>query len=278
MARAASLPIVRVEPPKGLFDLGLHEIWRYRQLAYFLAWRDVKVRYKQTLLGGGWAILQPFLLMVVFSVVFGRIAKIGSEGLPYPIFAYAALVPWTFFAQSVQSASLSLVTSQALVTKIYIPRLTLPAAAVGSTLLDFVIALTITGALMVHYSVYPTWDVLWIFPLTLLAMVTALAVGIGLAALNAMFRDVRYVTPFFIQAWLFATPVVFSSRLIGRNWRWLLGLNPMAGVVEGFRWALLGTGDPPSEVIFPSLAIALAGFVGAVVFFKWSESRFVDVI
>lgn len=274
--RVAS-PVIRVEPPRGLLDLGLHELWRYRQLVYFLAWRDIKVRYKQTLLGGAWAVLQPFLMMVVFSVIFGRVAKIGSGGLPYPIFSYAALVLWTLFSQSVTNASTSLVNSQALVTKIYVPRLAIPSAAVGSTILDFAIALSLTGVLMLYYRVYPTWEIVWILPLTLLAVVTALAVGMWLSALNATYRDVRYVTPFFVQLWLFATPVAYSSRLVGR-WQWLLGLNPMAGVVEGFRWSLLGTGRAPSMLMLLSVAIAVTGFLSGLLFFKWSEPRFVDVI
>lgn len=260
-----------------MLDLGLHELWRYRQLVYFLAWRDIKVRYKQTLLGGAWAVLQPFLMMVVFSVIFGRVAKIGSGGLPYPIFSYAALVLWTLFSQSVTNASTSLVNSQALVTKIYVPRLAIPSAAVGSTILDFAIALSLTGVLMLYYRVYPTWEIVWILPLTLLAVVTALAVGMWLSALNATYRDVRYVTPFFVQLWLFATPVAYSSRLVGR-WQWLLGLNPMAGVVEGFRWSLLGTGRAPSMLMLLSVAIAVTGFLSGLLFFKWSEPRFVDVI
>lgn len=274
--RVAS-PVIRVEPPRGLLDLGLHELWRYRQLVYFLAWRDINVRYKQTLLGGAWAVLQPFLMMVVFSVIFGRVAKIGSGGLPYPIFSYAALVLWTLFSQSVTNASTSLVNSQALVTKIYVPRLAIPSAAVGSTILDFAIALSLTGVLMLYYRVYPTWEIVWILPLTLLAVVTALAVGMWLSALNATYRDVRYVTPFFVQLWLFATPVAYSSRLVGR-WQWLLGLNPMAGVVEGFRWSLLGTGRAPSMLMLLSVAIAVTGFLSGLLFFKWSEPRFVDVI
>lgn len=276
MATAAA-HVTKIEPPRGFFDLDLGELWRYRQLLYFLTWRDVKARYKQTVLRGAWAVLQPFLMMVVFSVIFGRIARVSSGGIPYPIFSYAGLVPWTLFAQSVNNASLSLVNSYQLVTKIYIPRLAIPSAAVASTVMDFAIALSLTAFLMVYYGVYPSWQVVFILPLTLLALVASLGVGLWLSALNATYRDVRYATPFLVQLWLFVTPVVYQSRLLGR-YEWLLGLNPMAGVVEGFRWALLGTGHLEPVLMALSVLVAFGVFFTGIFFFKWSEPRIVDVI
>jgi lipopolysaccharide transport system permease protein len=269
---------VIIRPSRGWIRFDLHGLWEYRELLYFLVWRDVKVRYKQTALGAAWAVLQPFLLMVVFSVFLGRLAGVPSESLPYPIFVYAALLPWTLFAQSLSGASDSLVGSANLVSKVYFPRLALPVAAVGSFLLDFVIAFPLLVGMMVFYGVYPTGNVIWLPVLTLQALITALAVGVWLAALNVRYRDVRYAVPFFIQLWLFATPVAYPSSLVPEEWQVILGLNPMAGVVEGFRWALLGTEPRPGMLLAVSTAVTLLVFFGGLVYFSRMERTFADVI
>jgi homopolymeric O-antigen transport system permease protein len=273
-----SVSTVIIRPSPRWLRFNLRELWEFRELLYFLVWRDVKVRYKQTVLGAAWAVLQPFLLMVVFSIFLGRLAGVPSESLPYPIFVYAALVPWTLFAQSLSGASDSLVGSANLVSRVYFPRLALPVAAVGSFLLDFVIALPLLVGMMVFYGVYPTGNVIWLPVLTLLALITALAVGVWLAALNVRYRDVRYAVPFFIQLWLFATPVAYPSSLVPEEWQVILGLNPMAGVVEGFRWALLGTEPRPGMLLAVSAAVTLVVLFGGLVYFSRMERTFADVI
>jgi lipopolysaccharide transport system permease protein len=271
-------PMIRIEPSRGWVSLRLHELWAYRELLYFLTWRDIKVRYKQTALGAGWAILQPFLTMVVFSIFFGRLAKIPTDGLPYPIFSYAALVPWTFFAQGLGHAANSLVGSSNLIKKIYFPRLVVPIAGVISGLVDLGLALLVLVGMMLYYGLMPSLTVLWLPLFVLLALMTALGAGLWLAALNVQYRDVRYVMPFLIQLWLFATPIAYPSSLLQEPWRTLYGLNPMVGVVEGVRWALVGMplGSPAGLAVSALISAALLS--GGAFYFRRLERSFADVI
>ena len=228
--------ITVIRPSRGWISLNLRDLWEYRELLYFLTWRDVKVRYKQTVLGAAWAIIQPFFTMVVFSVFFGKLAKMPSDNIPYPIFSYAALVPWTFFANGLSQSSSSLVASANLIKKVYFPRLVVPISSVISGAVDFVLAFVVLLGMMLYFGTVPTWNVLWLPLLLLLALVTSLGVGLWLTAMNVQFRDVRYAVPFLVQAWMFATPIAYPSSLLDEPWRTLYGINPMAGVVEGFRW------------------------------------------
>jgi len=271
-------PMLMIRPPRGWAGFGLGEIIERRELLYFLIWRDIKVRYKQTVLGAAWAVLQPFLLMVVFSIFLGRLADVPSENVPYPVFVYSALVPWTLFASSLSACSDILIANQALVSKVYFPRLILPVAAAGSFVIDFAIAFVILVVMMIWYGIAPTVNVVWVPAFTLLAFVTAVGVGIWLAALNVKYRDVRYAVPFLVQVWLFATPVAYPASLVPQEWQWVYGLNPMAGVVEGFRWALLGTPAPSWGLVTASAVIALATLVGGAAFFHRSELYFADLI
>ncbi len=262
----------------GLASLKLRELWLYRELLYFLVWRDIKVRYKQTILGVGWAIIQPFFAMVVFTIFFGRLANIPSDGIPYPIFSFAALVPWAFFAQGISQSALSLIGDANLITKVYFPRLTIPVAAVLSGLIDFVLAFVILLGMMLYFKMLPTINILLLpFPL-ILALITALGVGLWLSALSVQFRDVRYIVPFVTQMWLFATPIAYPSSLLSEPWRTLYGVNPMVGVVEGFRWALLGTDTAPGPMIIVSTLIALVLLVSGAYFFRHMERTFADII
>jgi len=269
--------VIRIEPSHGWVSLRLHELWEYRELLYFLIWRDIKVRYKQTLLGATWAIIQPFFTMVIFSLFFGRLAAIPSDGVPYPIFSFAALVPWTFFANGLTQASNSLVGSAQLIKKIYFPRLLVPIASVASGVIDFLLAFVVLLGMMIHYGVVPTANVVWLPPLLALALVTSLGVGLWFSAMNVMYRDVRYVVPFLVQIWLFCTPIAYPSSLIPERWRPLYGLNPMVGVVEGFRWALLGTDTAPGPVVAVSSMVALAILVGGAYFSRRMERTFADI-
>jgi lipopolysaccharide transport system permease protein len=271
-------PAIRVEPARGWRALDVKDVWRHRELLYFLTWRDVKVRYKQTAFGAGWAILQPLLTTLVFSVVFGRLAKIPSNGVPYPVFALAALVPWMFFSNAVTLGSNSITQTPDLITKIYFPRVLMPAASVLGGLLDVVIASSLLVAMTFYYGIVPGPEVLVLLPLLLLAVITALGVTLWLSALNVEYRDVRYALPFLVQLWLFATPVAYPSSLVDEPWRTILGLNPMAGVVEGFRWALLGTQPAPGPLVLASTATALFILVTGLVYFRRVEDRFADVI
>ena len=272
------LPELVVDASARSRALRLRELWEYRELVYFLVWRDVKVRYKQTALGAAWAILQPVLAMVVFSVFFGRLARIPSDGLPYPIFVYCALLPWQLFAHALAESSNSVVANERLITKVYFPRLAIPLATVIAALLDFAIAFTILLVMMVYYGVALTMAFL-LFPLFVaLAVLTALGAGLWLAALNVQFRDVRYTLPFLIQIWLFATPVVYPSSLVPEAWRSLYGLNPMAGVVEGFRWALLGTGALHLPMLVVSTAVAVTVLIGGLQYFRHMERTFADIV
>lgn len=276
--RLKSLPAIRIQPSQGWISLKLSEIWNYRELITIFVWRDLKVRYRQTVIGVLWAIFQPLLTMVIFSVFFGRLAQIPSDEIPYPIFSYAALVPWTFFANSINLASNSLVNNADMIKKIYFPRLTMPLAAVFAGLVDFLLAFVILIGMMLFYGYVPTINTLW-FPLfVLLAMITSLGVSLWLSAMNVQFRDVRYMIPFITQAWLFATPVAYPSSLLNEPWRTVYGLNPMVGVVEGFRWALLGTDTAPSLMIIVSFIVALLLLVSGLYYFRRMERKFADVI
>jgi len=273
-----SVPVFVIRPSRGLVALNLHELWQYRELLYILIWRDIKVRYKQTAIGAAWAVIQPFFAMVVFSLFFGRLAKIPSEGLPYPIFAYSALLPWQFFAKALTEASTSLVVNERVITKVYFPRLLVPTAVVLAGLLDFGIAFLILLGMMLFYGIMPSWAILTTPLFLLLAMITALGVSFWLSALDVEYRDVRYTLPFLTQLWLFATPVVYPSTMLPQAWRALYGLNPMVGVVEGFRWALLGSSQPDLMMLLvSSLAMALL-FVGGLIYFRHMERTLADRI
>ena len=271
-------PVHRIAPSKGFASTGLGELWSSRELLYFLVWRDIKVRYKQTVLGAAWAILQPFSTMLVFSLFFGRLAKMPSDGIPYPIFAFAALVPWNFFAQGLTQSSNSLVTSANLLKKVYFPRLAIPVATVLSGVVDFVLAFVVLLGMMFYYRITPTLNTFWLPLLLLLALVTALGVGLCFAALNVQFRDVHYIIPFIAQFWMFATPVAYPSTLLAEPQRTLYGLNPMVGVIEGFRWALLGAGTAPKPIILASVLAASLILVFGLLYFRRAERTFADVV
>jgi lipopolysaccharide transport system permease protein len=270
--------VIVVKPSKGWISLKLKELWEYRELLYFMAWRDIKVRYKQTVLGAAWAIIQPFFTMVVFSIFFGKLAKVPSDGIPYPIFAYAALVPWTFFANGLNQSSNSLVGSANLIKKVYFPRLVVPISSVISGVFDFILAFMVLLGMMLYYGIFPTLKIVWLPFLLLLTLITSLGVGLWLSALNVHFRDVRYTVPFLTQFWLFATPIAYPSSLLSEPWRTLYGINPMVGVVEGFRWALLGTDTAPGPIIIVSTVVALLLFVGGAFWFRKMEKTFADVV
>lgn len=270
---------LRIEPSKGWVSLKLHELWEYRELLYFLTWRDIKVRYKQTVLGAAWAIIQPLMTMVVFSLFFGRLAKMPSDGVPYPIFSYAALVPWTFFASGLTQSSNSLVGSANLIKKVYFPRLVVPISSVLAPAVDFVLAFLVLLGMMAVYGILPTLNVIWLPFLLLLAFVTSLGVGLWLSAMNVQFRDVRYTIPFLTQFWMFATPIAYPSSLIENDLlRALYGINPMTGVVEGFRWALLDTDTAPGPVLAISVVAALVLMVSGLYYFRRMEKTFADVV
>ena len=276
--RTADLPCIHIEPENGWVSVRLGELWDHRELLYFLLWRDIKARYKQTVLGAAWAIIQPFSTMVVFSLFFGRLGNMPSDGLPYTIFSYAALVPWTFFATGLSQSSNSLVNNANMIKKVYFPRLVVPISAVCSGLMDFLPAFLVLLGMMGYYRVVPGVNVLWLPLLFLLALVTALAVGVWLAALNVQFRDVRHALPFVVQIWLFLTPIAYPSSLLSEPWRTIYVLNPMVGVVEGFRWALLGTDTAPGLSIVVSSLVALAVLVGGMFYFRRMERTFADII
>jgi lipopolysaccharide transport system permease protein len=278
LSLTTSTPVLILRPSRGFVRLNLRDVWTYRELLYFLVWRDVKVRYKQTALGAAWAILQPVMTMVVFSVFFGRLAKMPSDGIPYPVFAFAALLPWQLFAYALSESSNSLVGSQNLITKVYFPRLVIPIAAVLAGLVDFAIASVILLGLMWYYAITPTGAVILLPFFVLFAIVTALAVGLWLSSLNVKYRDVRYTIPFLTQLWLFATPVAYPSSLVPEKFRALLGLNPMAGVVEGFRWALLGKAEAPGPMLVVSIAAVVLLLIGGLTYFRQTEKTFADVV
>ena len=272
------IPLTLIKPSHGWIGINFKELWKYRELLFFLTWRDIKVRYKQTILGASWAILQPLFTMVVFSVFFGGLAKVPSDGLPYPIFSFAALVPWQFFANGISQSSNSLVASANLLKKVYFPRLIVPVSAVISGIVDFGIAFLVLLGMMLFYGITPTGAIFWLPLLLLLALVTSLGVGLWLTAMNVQFRDVRYAVPFLVQAWMFATPIAYPSSLLDEPLRTVYGLNPMVGVVEGFRWALLGTDTAPGPIILVSALAAVFLLISGLFYFRRMEKSFADVV
>jgi lipopolysaccharide transport system permease protein len=275
---ATRRPVTVIRPTKGWVAPGLRDLWTYRELLYFLVWRDIKVRYKQTVLGVVWAVLQPLLTMLIFTVVFGRFAKVPSDGVPYPIFAFCALLPWQLFAFALSESGNSLVNSQHLLKKVYFPRLIVPIAPVLAGLVDFSVSFVLLLVLMAYWGVRPGLASLTLPFFLLLAIATALGVGLWLSALNVEYRDVRYTIPFLTQFWLFATPIAYPSSLVPAKWRVMYGLNPMAGVVEGFRWALLGTHTAPGPMLLVSTLVVVALLVSGLMYFRRVEKTFVDVV
>ena len=274
----ANSRIISIEPSRGWVSLKLRELWEYRELMYFLTWRDLKVRYKQTFLGVLWAVIQPFFTMVVFSLFFGRLAKMPSDGIPYPIFAFSALVPWTFFTNGLTQASNSLVGSANLITKVYFPRLAIPIASVLVGTVDFVLAFAILLCMMLYYGIIPTVNIVWLPLFLVLVIFTSLGVSLWLSALNVQFRDVKYVIPFLTQFWLFATPIAYPSSLLHEPWRTLYGLNPMVGVVEGFRWAMLGAKTAPGPMMIVSASVASLVLASGAIYFRRMEKIFADIV
>jgi len=273
------LPHLRLEPSHGWVSLKLPELWEYRDLLYFLTWRDIKVRYKQTLLGATWAIIQPVMTMVVFSLFFGTLANIPSDGVPYPIFSYTALVPWTFFAVGLAASSNSLVGGSYLITKVYFPRLIIPIATILSAAVDFLIAFIVLIGMMFYFGIQPTPNIVFLPFFMLLALVTSLGIGLWLSAMNVQFRDVRYAIPFITQFWMFATPIAYPSSLIQNDFlRAIYGINPMTGVVEGFRWALLGVDTAPGPILIVSSIAAVLLMVSGLYYFRRMEKTFADVV
>lgn len=269
---------IEIGPPHGWFNLRLRDLWDFRELLYFLVWRDIKVRYKQTVLGAAWVVIQPVVTMVIFNIVFGRLANMPSDGIPYPIFSFTALLPWQLFSRALSDASGSLVNNQQFVTKIYFPRIFLPASSILSGLVDFSISLLILFGLMWYYHITITTRIFILPLLILFAMSTSFAVSLWLSALNVKYRDVKFTLPFLVQVWMYATPVVYSSSLIPEKWRILYGLNPMAGVVEGFRWALLGQQTTLTSLIWVSIIVVVLLLFGGLFYFQRMESTFSDVI
>jgi lipopolysaccharide transport system permease protein len=270
--------IILIKPSKGWGSLNLRELWIYRELVYFLTWRDLKVRYKQTALGAGWAVLQPVLSMIVFSIFFGGLLNVDSGDVPYPIFSYAAILPWGVFAKALNDTGRSLVSNRAMLTKIYFPRMVIPLASVFSSLADFLIAFIVMLGLMYYYQIAPTSNI-WTLPLfLLLAVITALGVGLWLSAMNVLYRDIGYMIPYITQLWFYLTPIVYSASEVPEEWQLFYALNPMVGVVEGFRWALLGTSDAPSPMIGVSAVIALIVFVSGMYYFRRMERTFADMV
>lgn len=270
--------VIEIEPSHGWVDLKLRELWQYRELLFFLTWRDVKVRYKQTALGAAWAILQPFMTMVVFSLFFGKLAKMPSDGVPYPIFSYVGLVPWTFFAAGLTNTSNSLVGSSNLIKKVYFPRLAIPISTIFSGLVDFFLAFVVLLGMMGFFRVWPTPKLLFLPLFLLLAISTSLGVGLWLSALNVRYRDVKYIVPFLTQFWMIASPIAYSSSLVPEKWRLLYALNPMAGVIEGFRWAMLDTQFAPGPVVAVSTLVALILLLSGALYFRRMERTFADVV
>ena len=267
-----------LKPAKGWLSIDFKELWRYRELIYFLTWRDIKVRYKQATLGIAWAVLQPLMTMVIFTVIFGTLLKTPSQGIPYPLFSLSALLPWQLFASALQRSSTSLVGNANLLTKIYFPRLAIPLASIFAALVDFLISFVVLIGVMIYYRYMPGWNALWLPLLVLLALLTALAVGLWLSALNVQYRDIQQIVPFLIQVWMYASPIVYPIETIPAGiWRWLYSLNPMVGVIQGFRWALLG-GTPPDLTLVISVAMVLILLVSGLYYFRRMEKTFADIV
>jgi len=277
-ARLRDPGVTWIRPTRGWGGLQLRELWRFRELFYFLVWRDIKVRYKQTLLGAAWAILQPFLTMVVFSIFFGELAKMPSDGIPYPIFSFSALLPWQLFEGGISKAGTSLVAGRNLITKVYFPRLAVPAAPILAGAVDFCLALLVLFAMMAYYHTPLTWAALTLPVYLLLALVTALGVGFWLAALNVAYRDIGYVIPFLVRVWFFSTPITYAISLVPEKWQAAYWLNPMVGVVQGFRWAILGVGRPPEILLLASAGVGLCLLGTGIAYFRRMERTFADVV
>ena len=269
---------VIIKPPHSWLNIHVRELWEFRELLYFLVWRDVKIRYKQTLIGAAWAVFQPLLTMLIFSVIFGSLLKTPTDGIPYPLFSFAALIPWQLFSRALSDSANSLVNNQQMVTKIYFPRLFLPTSSILGGLLDFGISMLVLFCMMFYYQVHLTWAILTIPLFVLLAVMTSLAVGIWLSALNVKYRDVRYVLPFLLQVWLYATPIAYSTKIIPEKWRFIAGLNPMTGVVNGFRWALLGQTSETSTLLMVSIVIIVFLFLSGLIYFQYMEQTFADIV
>ncbi len=270
--------VVIIRPTRGWLPVRIRELWAHRELLYFLVWRDLKIRYKQTILGVGWAVIQPVFLMLIFTFIFGNLARLPSEGVPYPVFVYVALLPWNLFAKGLTEGSTSLVMNERLITRVYLPRLILPAAPVTAGLVDFAIAFVVLIGLMFYFGIVPTLAVLLLPLFIVIAFITALGISMWLSAIDARYRDVRYTLPFLTQFWFFATPIVYSASLLPSSWRWLYSLNPMVSVIEGFRWALLGTPIVLDLSFVISLGIIFLLFVGGLFYFRRSERIFADVV
>ncbi|HEV8137181.1 MAG TPA: ABC transporter permease [Pyrinomonadaceae bacterium] len=273
-----SLPLLRIEPSHRWPSIDFRELWEYRELLYFLTWRDIKIRYKQTVLGAAWAIIQPVFMMIVFSLFFGKLAKVPSDGIPYPVFAFCALLPWQLFAHAVSESSNSVVGNQHLITKVYFPRLVIPIASVLTGFIDFLVSLVVLIGLILWFGLVPGWRIIALPGFILLAICTALAVGLWLSALSVQYRDVRYLIGFLVQFWLFATPVAYPSSIIPQQWRAVYALNPMAGVVEGFRWALLGRSSALGSMLWVSASVVLITLLGGFYYFRRMEQEFADIV
>ena len=276
--RTARRKTIRVAPPTRWVEIDLAELWQHRELLYFLIWRHLRLRYKQTVLGATWAVLQPLLTMLTFTLIFGRLAKLPSQGLPYPIFYYTGLLPWLYFANSLTAATNTMVDHQRMITKVYFPRILLPAAAVLAGLVDFAAAFGVLLLMMLAYGIIPTGLILLAPVFLLLAVATALGVGLGLAALYARYRDVRYALQFGITLWMFVSPVLYPSTMIPDRWRWLYGLNPIAGVLEGFRWTVTGAEEPGAALLIASALVAIATLLGGLLYFQHVEATIADVV
>jgi lipopolysaccharide transport system permease protein len=270
------LPHLRIEPSNGFVPIKIKELWEYRELFFFLIWRDIKVRYKQTALGAAWAIIQPVMTMIVFSIFFGKLGKIPSDGVPYPIFSFAALVPWVLFSNGLTQATGSLVGSSNLIKKVYFPRLIIPVASVLAGVVDFFLAFGVLLLLMLYFGIFPTINILWLPVFLFMTVSASLAVSLWLSALNVEYRDIKYIIPFLTQIWLFATPIAYSSSLLSEPWRTIYALNPMVGVVEGFRWALLGTNTQPGFMAFVSMITSLIFLITGAYYFRRMEKTFAD--
>jgi lipopolysaccharide transport system permease protein len=271
-------PVITILPPKGLVALELRDLWEYRDLLYLFVWRDIKVRYKQTIVGTSWAIIQPFIAMIVLSLFFGKLAKMPSEGIPYPIFAYSALVPWTYLVNVLSQSSNSVVSNRAVVTRVYFPRLIIPMTTVLTGLMDFAMAFAMLLGMMLYYGILPTAAILTLPFFLLLGIATALGLGLWLAALNVKYRDIGFTLPFLTQVWFLVTPIAYPSSLVPERWQAIYGLNPMAGVVEGFRWALLGKTEAPGMILAGSVLVAACLLIGGLYFFRHKEDTFADVV
>jgi len=275
--KTSEIPVVLIKPSRGWMPLNLRDLWLYRELVYFMTWRDLKVRYKQTVLGAGWAILRPLLTMVVFSIFFGNLAKVPSDNVPYPIFSYTALLPWELFATALSVSSRSLVQNSNMITKIYFPRVILPLSSILAGLVDFLIAFVVLIFMMLFYGIVPTANI-WTLPLfLLLTLITALGVGLWLSALNVLYRDVGYVLPFLTQFWMYITPIAYAASLVPERWKLIYALNPMTGVVEGFRWALLGSeASAPGPMLIVSSIMAVVLLISGLFYFRQMERQFAD--